>query len=67
MLIKCYIEFIKRSDIIYYLLNVLYYNRYILNLIVNKDIITYKYSKRKVSYKTKQFTNLAFLIFSSMT
>lgn len=67
MLIKCYIEFIKRSDIIYYLLNVLYYNRYILSLIVNKDIITYKYSKRKVSYKTKQFTNLAFLIFSSMT
>lgn len=67
MLIKCYIEFIKRSDIIYYLLNVLYYNRYILNLIVNKDIITYKYSKRKVSYKTKQFTNLAFLIFSSIT
>lgn len=66
MLIKCYIEFIKRSDIIYYLLNVLYYNRYILNLIVNKDIITYKYSKRKVSYKTKQFTNLAFLIFSSI-
>lgn len=67
MLIKCYIEFIKRSDIIYYLLNVLYYNRYILSLIVNKDIITYKYSKRKVSYKTKQFTNLAFLIFSSIT